>query len=268
MSRSSGAGRVGVAHLADRARQRAGSTAGIYRLGDRDRWHAVGAGVCVRIAGRSFVISTGRVLVPPGQPLWLGGRSAVVPLVGAAVLADGPDAPPEVATLDAAFGLLAGEDAAVLAGDVAFLSLADVDLSDGTGNDVFYAVAAPALGDRATPGAPAPAMHVRLRPAPSGDYRRHGVDFATHLVLRPDAGAPTPPPDDGGWQWAPDRMRGCGVWRASGAKTGDPLAGIVIDAVGGAQPRIVATRPCFTVLGIMGCLGAGLPGPASVRRPN
>lgn len=261
MSRSDRAGRGRVFDVAARARLRAASTAGVYRLGDRGRWHALGAGVCVRLAGRAFVVSTGRVLSPSGPPLWLGGRRAVVPLAGAAVLADGPGAPPEIATLDAAFGFLAGDDADALAGDLEFLSLGEIDVTEGAGDDAYYAVPAPSLadgGDAQVP--PMSADYVRLRQAPSGDYRRHGVEYDTHLVLRPDG--------DAGAPWAPERLRGCGIWRASRAAARDPLAGIVIDGGGGAQPRLVATRPCFTVLGIVGCLGAGLPTPASVRRRN
>lgn len=253
-----------------RARRRATSTAGICRLDDRGGWRAVGGGVCLRLAGRAFVLSTGRVLIPSGQPLWLGGRHAVVPLVGAAVLADGPGAPPEIATLDAAFGLLAAGDADALAGDVEFLSLADVDLHHGAADDVYYAVAAPSLTASAADGPSVGADIVRLRQAPFTEYRRHGVVSATHLVLRPvpTEGPAVEPSGRAGNRWPVERWRGCGVWRASSARGGDPLAGIVIDAGGGAQPWIVATRPRFTVLGIMGCLNAGLPEPATGQRPN
>jgi hypothetical protein len=249
-----------VADAAARAGRRAAATAGIYRLGDQGRWQALGAGVCLRVSGRGFVFSTGRVLVPSARPLWLGGRRAIVPLLGVSVLGGGPGAPPQLATLDAAFGLLAGDDAEALEGDVEFLSLADVDLYDGTRDDVYYAVAAGPLADRTSSDAPPAEAPVTVRPAPPRDYRKHGVDFATHLVLQPER--------DGGWPWGLDRLRGSGIWRASGGAAADPLAGIVIDAVGGDEPRIVATRPCFTVLGIGGCLGAGLPESAPVRSRN
>ena len=260
MSRSRAASRVRAADLAARARRRAAATAGIYRLGDRGLWEAVGAGVCLRVSGRAFVVSTGRVLVPSARPLWLGGRRAIVPLLGMSVLAGGPGAPPGLATLDAAFGLLAGDDADALEGDVEFLSLADVDLYDGTRDDVYYAVGAGPLAERAPGETPPPVAHVTVWPAPPRDYAKHGVDFATHLVLRPDGG--------GGWPWGMDRLRGSGIWRVAGAPPADSLAGIVIDAVGGDEPRIVATRPCFTVLAIAGCLGVGMPEPATVRSRN
>ncbi len=101
LSPNDGAGRV--VDVAARARLRAPATAGIYRLGDGGRWRPMGGGVCVRLSGRAFVVSTARVLASSGQPLWLGRRGAVVPLVGAAVLASGSGAPPQIATLDAAF---------------------------------------------------------------------------------------------------------------------------------------------------------------------
>jgi hypothetical protein len=101
---------------------------------------------------------------------------------------------------------------------------------------------------------------VRLRLASSTGYRRFGVRRDTHLVLEPDP--------DVGATWAKERLRGCGVWRVSQRTGKDPLAGIVIGGEGGAQPRLVATRPCFTVVSIVGLIGAGLPETASVRRPN
>jgi hypothetical protein len=48
----------------------------------------------------------------------------------------------------------------------------------------------------------------------------------------------------------------------------DPLAGIVCGAGAAAKGCLVATRPCFAILGIMGFLGAGLPEIASVRSRN
>jgi hypothetical protein len=133
----------------------------------------------MRIAGRAFVVSAGRVLAPRGQPRRLGGRRAVVPLPGAAVLGGRPGAPKELEALDAAFSPLAEDDVEVLAGDVEFLSLADIDVTDGV----------------------------------------------------------------------PDTI-------------------IVIATEAGPQPCLVAMRPCFTILGIVGCLDAGLPGIPSVHTPN
>ena len=244
-----------------RARARAACTAGLYTVDARTGWRTAGAGVCFRVAGRAFVLSSGGVLAPDGPPVWLGGRRMVVPLVGAAVLGDGgPNAPPELATLDVAFGLIARDDAEGLAHDLEFASLADIDIADGHGGDRYVAVPAVPTPDAAEPERPVAAEPVVLRPAASADYRRCGVAPATHLVLRPEV--------DGSAAWSPGELRGCGVWRVSARTARDPLAGIVIGGQGGTRPCLVATRPAFAILGILGFLGAGLPDVASVRRPN
>ncbi len=262
MSRSSGAGRGRSLDDVARAQARAAATGGVYRLDDRGGWRSTGGAVCFRVAGRAFVLSSGGVLAPEGRQPWLGGRRALVPIAGAAILADGPDAPPEIATLDVAFGLLAREDGEALARELEFLSLNDVDLATGAGDDVYHAVAANRLAEAEADPAPGTTDSLRLRPASSSDYRRCGVTPATHLVLRPDAGDVDIDAEAFGW------LPGCGVWRSSPATERDPLAGIVSGGEAGATGCVVATRPCFAILGIMGFLGAGLPEISSVRSRN
>lgn len=259
MSRSSRAAGAPAFDLAARARRRAACTAGIYRIDDRRGWTAVGAGVCLRLAGRAFVLSTGRVLAPHRDAPWLGRRSAAVPLVAAMILADGPGAPPEVATLDVAFALLSGDDVEVLAGELGFVSLADVAASPGEPDDTYYAVPATPVNGAGDADPAAHPAFLRLRAGTAADYRRHGVTSGTHLVLRSDGEADATD--------VRERLRGCGVWRATAAGR-DPLAGIVTGGEGGPTPCLVATRPCFAVLGIVGCLGAGLPDVPSVRGRN
>jgi hypothetical protein len=263
LSRNSGAGRARpVVEFADRARVREACTAGIYALRERAGWQAVGGGVCFRLAGRAFVVSSGRVLAPDGEPLWLGGKTAIVPLAGAAILADGPGAPPEIATMDVAFGLLRREDAEALTGDLDFLSLADVDVAEGAGDDSYYVVGPRPLDDGPRVAAPVPQGPLRLRPASSSDYRRCGVTTATHVILRPTGGDGTGGVERGA------SLRGCGVWRSSAAVPRDPLAGIVSDIEAEAHGCLIATRPCFAILGIMGFLTAGLPELSSLRSRN
>jgi hypothetical protein len=259
LSRSRGVGQGRALDVAVRASARAASTAGVYRLDHDGGWRPTGGAVCFRVAGRPFVLSSGGVLAPGGSPLWLGARRAVVPIAGAAILADGPGAPPEVATLDVAFGLLAQEDGEALADELTFLSLKDLDLADGRGDDVYHAVSANRLVE-AVDESPGTSEPLRLRPASASDYCRCGVTPVTHLVLRPAGGADA----DLGAE-AVRRLPGCGVWRSSPGSAMDPLAGIV--SGGGPWPTgcLVATRPCFAILGIMGFLGAGLPEISAVR---
>jgi hypothetical protein len=261
LPRNSGPGRHRHLDVEAHARARAASTAGLYTLDASTGWRGAGAGVCFRVGGRAFVLSTGRVLAPDGPPVWLASRRLIVPLAGAAVLGDGgPDAPPELATLDAAFGFIAPDDAQTVAHDLEFVSLADIDVADGDGGDRYLAVSAIPSADADRPARPVSVEPVLLQPAASTDYQRCRVGSATHLVLRPAV--------DSNDAWSPDGLRGCGVWRVSGRTARAPLAGIVIGGVGGARPCVVATRPAFAVLGILGFLGAGLPEVAPGHRPH
>jgi hypothetical protein len=218
-------------------------------------WLRHGGGVIFRMAHEPIVLSTRHAMGRSKGPLWVAGRSSMVPLEGASSLADDADAPPELRALDAAFGLLSPGQARALDDEGAWPSMADIDLDDFPGEDTEYQ-AVQTLGAST---AKADAV-LRLRQASLAEYRAYGVAPDTHLLLRSERHR-----GDG----SISGLRGYGVWRTDCAKR-RLLSGIVTDGEAGARlpaSCLVATRPGLVVFGIARCLGLW-PGHASVRRPN
>jgi hypothetical protein len=198
----------------------------------------VGGGVCIRIAGQAFLLSAGEVLATVTRKAWIGMAGHTAPLYGAAVLGDGPAAPPGAETLKIGFAPLMPHDLSSPDG-LACIPLEAVDLDDRVPGEEYVAIAA--RDARATAWTVIPA-----RTAPPAAYRACGVDRATHVIV--DVATPSEAP-----AWL-----GCGVWRRVPAPRGDALTGIVVDSRpidGGSRTRVVATRTPFAVLAIFGFLG-------------
>lgn len=201
-------------------------------------WHQLGGGVCVRIAAQAFLLSAGDVLAAVTREAWLGTIGRMVPLYGAAVLGEGPGAPPDARSLNVGFAPLLMHDIASPA-SLDCITLDAVDLEHDPKSEDYVTIA---------PSDPsAAAWTVRpARGAPRAAYGACGVGRETHVVVDVEGCV------------EPTAVLGCGVWRGGRPGGPDRLTGIVAavrSLEGGRRTRIVATRAPFVVLGILGFLG-------------
>jgi hypothetical protein len=208
------------------------------------RSELVGAGVCMMINDGALALSAGHLLRSGPGDLWLGSAGRTIRLWGAMTLGAGPETPLRIRQLNVGFAPLLPDDLERLAG-LECVSPLVVDGEDAPPT-VDYVAVAPAeptgLGGR----------RLAAREAPPDEYRRMGVEPATHVVVDTlDAVAATA------------GLLGCGLWRPATGAPGDRLTGIVIDVKpvpGSNARRLVATRADLLLSAICGVLGLGATG--------
>jgi hypothetical protein len=217
----------------------------------------VGAGVCLTVGVCDFVLLAEPLLTAGPTGIWLGDRRQRIRLAGAFTMPTGPGTPPGRETLKLGF-------APLQPGDVSRLGILPVggdalDLDDHPRSPEYFAVVPDAEHARA------PSRAFGLAPASADVYGACGVVPDTHLVGTLDR-------EQGGAD-----LIGCGVWRRTAA--GNLLKGVIVDthpASPDGRPCVVATHPCFCLLGMAQWLGIDPWRPpkarakrlASVRRPN